>query len=226
LEDGPPEFPQDFTCPVVLGNPRGGPEPFAYRTCTFCGCPFDDIRLGWAFVTPRPHRAEAPRVPRPRVHNALELTWTRFGLIPVRSPLLGESRLLSFPPGTEMVHFPGFASAPYGFGCGLPGFTWLGFPIRKSPGQSLFNGSPKLFAAGHVLRRLPAPRHPPYALKYLTIKFSQDKKCRYLRLSKNLVDISRAPAGGVELIRDRKFVVELTGIEPATSGVQNRRSPN
>ena len=31
------------------------------------------------------------------------------GLLPVRSPLLGESRLISFPPGTEMFHFPGFA---------------------------------------------------------------------------------------------------------------------
>ena len=33
----------------------------------------------------------------------------RFGLIPVRSPLLGESLLISSPPGTEMFHFPGFA---------------------------------------------------------------------------------------------------------------------
>ena len=33
-----------------------------------------------------------------------------FGLFRVRSPLLAESRFLSTPPGTEMVHFPGFAS--------------------------------------------------------------------------------------------------------------------
>ena len=33
----------------------------------------------------------------------------RFGLIPVRSPLLGESRLISSPAGTEMFHFPAFA---------------------------------------------------------------------------------------------------------------------
>ena len=37
------------------------------------------------------------------------------GLVPVRSPLLRESRLMSFPPGTEMFHFPGFASNPYVF---------------------------------------------------------------------------------------------------------------
>ena len=32
-----------------------------------------------------------------------------FGLFRFRSPLLSESRFLSVPPGTEMVHFPGFA---------------------------------------------------------------------------------------------------------------------
>ena len=31
------------------------------------------------------------------------------GLVRVRSPLLTESRLMSFPPGTEMFQFPGFA---------------------------------------------------------------------------------------------------------------------
>jgi hypothetical protein len=45
-----------------------------------------------------------------------------------------------------------------------------GFPIRKSPGQSLFNGSPKLIAVYRVLHRLSLPRHPPYALNSLTIK--------------------------------------------------------
>ena len=35
---------------------------------------------------------------------------SRFRLFPVRSPLLGESRLISVPGGTEMFHFPPFAS--------------------------------------------------------------------------------------------------------------------
>lgn len=52
----------------------------------------------------------------------------------------------------------------------------MGFPIRTSPDQSLLSDSPGLIAAGHVLHRLPAPRHPLYALSNLTIKFSQDKK--------------------------------------------------
>src|SRR6185369_16980816 len=37
------------------------------------------------------------------------------GLFRVRSPLLTESRLISFPPGTEMFQFSGFASHTYVF---------------------------------------------------------------------------------------------------------------
>ena len=36
-------------------------------------------------------------------------------LVRFRSPLLTESLLLSFPPGTEMFQFPGFALMPYAF---------------------------------------------------------------------------------------------------------------
>src|SRR6476660_3405889 len=39
---------------------------------------------------------------------SFRITW--FRLFRVRSPLLAESLLFSLPPGTEMVHFPGFAS--------------------------------------------------------------------------------------------------------------------
>ena len=38
-----------------------------------------------------------------------EVAW--FGLFPVRSPLLGESLLISLPSGTEMFHFPEFCPA-------------------------------------------------------------------------------------------------------------------
>ena len=40
---------------------------------------------------------------------------TATGLVRVRSPLLTESRLISFPQGTEMFHFPWFASLTYVF---------------------------------------------------------------------------------------------------------------
>ena len=45
--------------------------------------------------------------------HSRNLKW--FGLFRVRSPLLAESRLISFPPGTEMFQFPGFASGHYVF---------------------------------------------------------------------------------------------------------------
>ena len=40
------------------------------------------------------------------------------GLVRVRSPLLTESRLMSFPPVTEMFQFTGFASPTYEFSQG------------------------------------------------------------------------------------------------------------
>ena len=43
------------------------------------------------------------------LHTVSRKVSAGFGLIPVRSPLLGESLLISSPPGTEMFHFPGFA---------------------------------------------------------------------------------------------------------------------
>ena len=45
----------------------------------------------------------------------------------------------------------------------------MGFPIQKSPGQSLLSGSPKLIAANHVFHRSLTPRHPPFALSNLAI---------------------------------------------------------
>ena len=47
---------------------------------------------------------------QPGPYNAGRLAYGPFGLIPVRSPLLGESRLIYFPEGTEMFQFPSFAT--------------------------------------------------------------------------------------------------------------------
>jgi hypothetical protein len=93
-----------------------------------------------------------------------------FGLFRVRSPLLAESLLISFPPGTEMFHFPGLASPCLCIEHGMDDRVVSGFPIRTPPDQRLLSTSPKLFAASHVLHRLCAPRHPPSALSSLTIQ--------------------------------------------------------
>src|SRR5690606_587064 len=79
-------------------------------------------------------------------------TCTTFGLIPVRSPLPTESRLISLPSGTEIFQFPEFASQRYSFKLGyrLRG----GFPHSDIPGSKLVASSPGLFAGYHVLHRL------------------------------------------------------------------------
>ena len=96
-----------------------------------------------------------------------------FGLIRFRSPLLSESRLISLPPGTEMVHFPGLTRTRLWIQRAVYRVHRYGFPHSEIPGSKPACGSPRLIAASHVLHRLLAPRHPPYALSSLTIKLTQ-----------------------------------------------------
>src|SRR5438045_562479 len=51
----------------------------------------------------------------------------------------------------------------------------VGFPIRRSPDQSLVSGSPKLIAATRVLHRLLSPRHPSCALSSLVTVSSRSR---------------------------------------------------
>ena len=77
-------------------------SPAAYGTITFSGGPF---------------QAASARV-QVELRSALQPPSDEskgFRLFRVRSPLLTESRFLSFPPGTEMFHFPGLAAYAYGF---------------------------------------------------------------------------------------------------------------
>jgi hypothetical protein len=97
----------------------------------------------------------------------------RFRLLRFRSPLLSQSRFLSFPPGTEMVHFPGFARARLWIHRAVRRFYLRGFPHSEIPGSMPACGSPRLIAACHVLLRLLLPRHPPCALSSLTIKLTR-----------------------------------------------------
>ena len=81
--------------------------------------------------------------------------------------------MLFFPPGTKMVHFPGFASRSLLYsGADIPILIEISLKDSEIPGSQPVCGSPRLIAAYHVLHRLPSPRHPPYALSSLTIKFA------------------------------------------------------
>src|SRR5215208_2060122 len=73
------------------------------------------LRLARSFVTPAGPGTTRMAVLQPPAGNACPLTPAGFRLIPFRSPLLGESRLISFPRGTEMFQFPRLPSRPYVF---------------------------------------------------------------------------------------------------------------
>ncbi len=76
--------------------------------------------------------------------------------------------MFSSPGGTEMVHFPPLPSPAYVFSGRYFGMSQSGFPHSEIPGSKPACGSPRLIAACHVLHRLLAPRHSPYALSSLT----------------------------------------------------------
>src|SRR5713101_6273057 len=128
---------------------------------TFCGPAFQRVHLASGLVTLLT-RSYNPPVQAPR-----------FGLFRFRSPLLSESLLIYFPPGTEMVHFPGLAHTRLCIQRAVIPVYGTGFPHSEIPGSKPACGSPRLIAACHVLHRLLAPRHPPYALSSLTIKLTQ-----------------------------------------------------
>ena len=113
----------------------------------------------------------------------------RFGLIRVRSPLLAESLLFSVPAGTEMVHFPALSSSTYVFSRGYLGISQGGFPHSEISGSTPVCGSPKLIAAYHVLHRLLAPRHPPYALSSLTFTLGTDAVSAWRRANPDTKDL-------------------------------------
>ena len=125
----------------------------------------------------------------------------------------------------------------------IPLLGGMGFPIQRSPAQCLFNGSPKLIAADHVFHRHPAPRHPPFALSSLAINFFIYAITMYLALSKLIYPYSvfkeRIKIGDfdfnnsfsfahdyISLANEKELLVEVNGIEPMTSCVQSRCSPN
>ena len=157
----------------------------------------------------------------------------RFGLLPVRSPLLGESLLLSFPAGTKMFQFPAFASR----NTRDVGIAPDGLPHSEIPGSTGICPSPGLFAACHVLLRLREPRHPPCALVPFRFPSRPLPSClahtdagqsparrsfALLFVSLSRSDASQgAFASSMSLCSSK---VENNGVEPLTLCVQSRCS--
>ena len=128
---------------------------FVYGALTPCGSPFqNDSTTAHVcnFVEDLALLLRGPTTPDRQRHQAIPPA--RFRLFPFRSPLLRESRLLSFPTGylDVSVHLVPSTGAM----CSHRSDTSLqvsGFPIRTSPDQSSVGSSPRLIAASHVLHR-------------------------------------------------------------------------
>jgi len=141
LGGGPPRFPPDTTCPAVLTQRiHDDPNAFAYGTLTRSGAPFQ-----WASANVRSRREEsadssdAPVQP-PCGSGGSLLTPHRFGLLPVRSPLLRESSL--FLGVLRCFSSPG--APPINR---VPSKTLGGLPHSDTPGSQAASASPGHFAA-------------------------------------------------------------------------------
>ena len=128
--------------------------PFAYRAVTVYGRPFQAVRLSDGLVT--------LLLPALQPRKWLD---SRFGLFPVRSPLLGESLLISFPAGTEMFQFPAFASPSLCIQYAIP---FGGFPHSEISGSKLICQLPEAY------RRLSRPSSPIIAKASTTCTCSLD----------------------------------------------------
>ena len=89
MEDGPPIFRQDFSCPALLVASSVPRFAFHIRGYHPLWQTFPDLSVKQNVITCR--------------------------LLRFRSPLLSESRLMSFPRATEMFQFTRFASHDYVF---------------------------------------------------------------------------------------------------------------
>ena len=84
---------------------------------------------------------------------------TRFGLFPVRSPLLGKSFLFLWV--LRCFSSPGSLLPIYRFNWEMSLVRNDRFPYSEIPGSALVHSSPGLIAVSHVLHRHLTPRHPP-----------------------------------------------------------------
>ena len=134
----PPDSHGISRVPRYLGTKQPPYDGCADRAITFSGRLFQD-RLASRHKEAR--SLLPPSVPpyNTDATTPTDLTSHRFRLIPFRSPLLRDSRLISFPRGTEMFHFPRF-SPPclLNSAGGSQGFPQEGCPIRISPDHGLF----------------------------------------------------------------------------------------
>ena len=146
LADGPAGFTQGSTCPALLRIPVGfgrlrarGCHPLRRRFPALFRSPH---------LLPRPGPT-TPRGPRP----------PRFGLLPVRSPLLGESLTCSL--FLQVLRCFSSLRSPPRLESRVAALHAAGLPHSETRGSRAACASPRIIAACRVLHRLAEPRHPP-----------------------------------------------------------------
>ena len=145
-----------MSCGTRVSEPRVG--AFAYGAVTLYGRPFHAVLLAPPFVTRRQVCSPDHRIPRPPSSNACKLALVGFRLIPVRSPLLGESLFAFFSSRYLDVSVPWVC---YRMAMNSPqrlvGSPYASCLIRRSPDQRLLAASRSLsqlstsFIASHRL---------------------------------------------------------------------------
>ena len=121
--------------PRLTQVPASSPDRFRLRACHALWIPLPEDsandRIGNSTVA-------GPTTPAAPKCNG-------FGLFRFRSPLLSESRFLSFPSGTEMVHFPEFAWSRLCIQRVIPEVCSGGFPHSEISGYSAYVRLPEAY---------------------------------------------------------------------------------
>ena len=137
MDDGHPASYGVPRAPQYSGTTQQRPLLFAYVAITLSGSPSQGASTKKRFSY-FARRCQAPTCSptTPTRQRLTPITSRKFRLFPFRSPLLGDSRLISFPLATEMFHFARLPAYDYEFIVCSELFVLSGFPIRISPDQS------------------------------------------------------------------------------------------
>ena len=198
LPDGPGGFIQGSSCPALL-RIHLGRTPLRIRGC-------HTLRPGF------PARSASSVSPSRCPSTPVTPERRRFGLLPVRSPLLRESLLFSFPPGNEMFQFPGLACL-----AAWRAFRTPGCPIRRCTDLSIF-AAPRAFSqlitSFFASESLGIPRTP----------LSTSSRAPSGPHEPPLPAFQRTSAHIAVHTMQRTGHVENNGVEPLTYCVQGSRS--
>ena len=151
MDDGPPVFSADSSCPQILWIPS---FLFGFHLS-------DSHTLRSAFPCCSVNLLSILTVRTPKV--LLLLVWP----LPLS---LATTRRISFDFSSSRyldVSVPGVPLVYLWIQYMIHGSSPWVFPHSEICGSKLICSSPQLIAASHVLRRLPLPRHSPYALSCL-----------------------------------------------------------